>query len=323
MHWAAMREAGFSGGIRFLFWMYRHGGIGLFRLLLFLVMPWYFLTNVLARRASIEYLARLYETSGGATPAPGWRNSFRHFTRFGENILDTLVAADAQGVLRQSWHVDGLEHLERLLDAGRGGVIITAHFGNPEICRRLSRKVHAASRLTILVHTRHAGRFNRVLASLDEARDVDLIQVGDINAMTAMRLSERIAAGGFVIIAGDRVPLAPGGATLAVDFLGREARFPCGPYILAAALACPTLMLFSASEKDGFFVTVRPLVERVVLPRRERAAAIRPYLETYVAALTRECLEHPLQWFNFFPFWQTPRHHPEPVKHEKSTESLA
>ncbi|MDR2031672.1 MAG: acyltransferase [Azoarcus sp.] len=305
MHWAAIKEAGFAGGIRFLFRIYRHGGIWPFRILLFLVMPWYFLTYALARRASIEYLERLYETSGGATPAPGWRNSFRHFMSFGENILDKLAAADARGV-RRPYHVDGIEHFDRLLDAGRGGIVITAHFGNPELCRRLSRKVHAASRLTVLAHTRHARHFNHILKSLDPEQDIDLIQVDSISAATAMLLSERIAAGGFVIITGDRVPVAPGSTTLTAAFLGKEAHFPSGPYILAAALACPVLMLFSSSEGNDFFVTVRPLAERIVLPRRERAAAIRPYLETYAAVLAGECLAHPLQWFNFFPFWQAP-----------------
>ncbi|MDR0715949.1 MAG: acyltransferase [Azoarcus sp.] len=324
MHWAAMKEAGFAGGLRFLFWIYRRGGMWPFRVLLFLVMPWYFLTNTLARRASLEYLARLYETSGGSTPAPGWRNSFRHFMSFGENILDKLVAADTRGA-RQPYHVKGVEHVDRLLDAGRGGIIITAHFGNLELCRRLSHKVHATARLTVLVHTHHAERFNRVLKSLDPEQDVDLVQVDNISAATAMLLSERIAAGGLVIITGDRIPITPGNssATLTASFLGKEAHFPSGPYILAAVLACPVYMLFSSSAGNAFFVTMRPLAERIVLPRRARAAAIRPYLETYVDALTRECLEHPLQWFNFFPFWQAPRHHQEPVKDEKSTKSLA
>jgi predicted LPLAT superfamily acyltransferase len=201
---------------------------------------------------------------------------------------------------------EGLGPLERLIDEKRGALIITAHFGNPELCRRLSYERHGGLRLLILVHTGHAERFNRMLKTMDPDMGIEMIEVGGIGPATAMRLSEHIAGGGFVVIAGDRVPLAPGGATLAASFLGKEAHFPIGPYILAAALACPVFAMFGARHDRGFAVTVYPLSERVVLPREShqaRAAAIRPHLEAYAAALAGECRKYPLQWFNFFPFW--------------------
>jgi predicted LPLAT superfamily acyltransferase len=175
--------------------------------------------------------------------------------------------------------------------------------GNLELCRRLAQN-HPHLRLTALVHTRHAQRFNQILHTLNPEMEIDLIQVDSVNVATAMLLSERIDAGGFVVIAGDRVPVTSGGATLAVPFLGAPAHFPIGPYVLAAALGCPVLTLFSARRAEGFSVTIRSLSERIVLPRRERHQAILPYLRDYVAALTEECRKNPLQWFNFFPFWQ-------------------
>ncbi|MDR1229611.1 MAG: hypothetical protein LBK55_11495 [Azoarcus sp.] len=305
MHWTRVGEAGFLGGIRFLHWVYRHGGIWLFRALLYAIMPWFFLSKGVARRASLEYLACLHETSGGATPAPNWRNGFRHFMNFGEAMLEQLTAVDARenaGMLSSS---NGLESLDRMLDEGHGVLVVATHIGSLMSLYRLGCSRYAHIPFTLLVHTRHAGRFNQILSSLNPALEIDMIQVGSIDAATAMLLSERIDAGGVVVITGDRVPVAPGSSAMMVSpFLGKDAQFPIGPYVLGAVLACPVFMMFSARFREGVSVTVRRLADRIVLPRRARGAAIRPYLDAYVAALTEMCIEHPLQWFNFFPFWQ-------------------
>jgi predicted LPLAT superfamily acyltransferase len=302
MHWAKVGEAGFTGGIRFLFWVYRHFGAWPFRGVLFFVILWFFVTRKIARRASLDYLRRLHEESGGTTPPPAYRNSFRHFLTFAETILEKLLAYDAR-LDDLPYHANGAEPLLRLVAEKRGALIITAHLGNLELCRRLTRN-RQHMKLTVLVHTRHAKRFNQMLHALNPEQDIDLVQVETIDFTTAMLLSERIEAGGFVVIAGDRVPVRPGNATLTLPFLGAPARFPLGPYILAAALACPVFTLFSARRAGEFFIHIRLLAERVTLPRREREKAILPYLRAYVAALTEECRNNPLQWFNFFPFWE-------------------
>ncbi|MDR2678971.1 MAG: acyltransferase, partial [Zoogloeaceae bacterium] len=244
-HWADIGEAGFLGGMRLLFWIYRHLGASPFRLALTLVMLWFFATRRLARNASREYLARLHAASGGTTPAPTWRNVFRHFMAFGEVLLDKLRVSDPRQRFTPPWQAEGLEQVKQLLDARRGALIITAHFGNLEICRHLADQVDTRIALTILVHTRHAERFNRLLQKLNPTQETDLIQVDSLDAGIAMRISERIAAGGFVVIAGDRVPLS-GQDTQTTPFIGAAAAFPVGPYLLAAALDCPVLTMFSA-----------------------------------------------------------------------------
>ncbi|MDR3212887.1 MAG: acyltransferase [Azoarcus sp.] len=324
MHWARIGETGFLGGIRFLHWVYRYGGIWLFRAVLCLVMPWFFLSNSVARRASLEYLARLRETSGGATPAANKWNAFRHFMSFGENVLEKLIVADVRENVRNPVGAEGLESLHRLVDEGRGVLVVSAHFGNLMFLHRLWRNQRAHVRFTLFAHTRHAGRFNRFLHSLNPEMEIDLIQADNVDVGTAMLLSERVAAGGIVVFTGDRVPVTLGSkATVAAPFLGREAHFPAGPYVLAAALGCPMFMVFSARCREGFSVTARQLAERVVLPRREREAAIRTYLATYVAALTEVCVKYPLQWFNFYPFWRDPAGEPNPAPDEKPSKPLA
>jgi predicted LPLAT superfamily acyltransferase len=42
------------------------------------------------------------------------------------------------------------------------------------------------------------------------------------------------------------------------------------------------------------------------LPRREREQAIAHHAARYAARLEYFCRKAPLQWFNFFDFWQRP-----------------
>ncbi|MDR2678977.1 MAG: hypothetical protein LBB51_06020, partial [Zoogloeaceae bacterium] len=91
--------------------------------------------------------------------------------------------------------------------------------------------------------------------------------------------------------------------TQTTPFIGAAAAFPVGPYLLAAALDCPVLTMFSAHDAQGFSVRFRLLADAIRLPRKGRREAALPFLRQYVAALEAECCKNPLQWFNFFPFW--------------------
>jgi predicted LPLAT superfamily acyltransferase len=95
---------------------------------------------------------------------------------------------------------------------------------------------------------------------------------------------------------------------LDVPFLGAEAAFPIGPWVLAAALDCPVYWLACYQRPgDGGRHTLvcEQLRERVELPRKSRESALRAVIADYVQHLERACREAPLAWFNFFPFWRT------------------
>jgi predicted LPLAT superfamily acyltransferase len=182
-------------------------------------------------------------------------------------------------------------------------------------------------KLTVLVHTKHAQAFNRMLAQLDPRSTLDLLQVTEMTPATAMMLSERIAQGQFVVIAGDRVPVAPParsrehqGASpqsrvVLAPFLGQAAPFPVGPYVLASVLQCPIYMLFSTRGANGPEVHFELLRTAFKLPRKgragaekvdPRAAALTALATDYAARLEHYCALSPLEWANFYDFWQTP-----------------
>ncbi|MCH8620674.1 acyltransferase [Undibacterium sp. TS12] len=300
-HWASLNEVSFVAGMHLLFWVFRIFGRWPFRLFLYPVLAWYVLTKKVARKASLDYLARVQ----AYTPVSlGWPGVMKHFAAFAENILDKMLL---WGGLFDASKVEysGQQQMHGQLQTGRGALLICSHLGNLEMCRVLSRR-YPEVKLTILVHTKHAQAFNRMLAQLDPGSQMNLLQVTEMTPATAMLLAERIEAGGFVVIAGDRIPVAVQPRVAYANFLGQKAAFPVGPFVMAGILQCPVYLLFSLQMDGRPQVCFEMLRESVRLPRRERDQALQALVAEYAARLEHYTVRAPLQWFNFYDFWHLP-----------------
>jgi predicted LPLAT superfamily acyltransferase len=301
-HWAALNEFSFVSGMRLLFWICRWFGRWPFRLVLYPVLLWYVLTKPLPRRASLAYLQRVRHF---VDIRSGMLGVIQHFAAFAETILDKMLL---WGGLFKTDKVEyhGLERMNQDIVEKRGFVLICSHLGNLELCRVLSR-LRKDMRLTVLVHTKHAKAFNQMLATLNPDSQLNLMQVTEMNAATAMLLAAKIEQGEFVVIAGDRVPVSANPRVAVADFLGQPAAFPVGPYILGSVLQCPIYLLFSMQRGNHYEVHFELLRDSVRLPRKEREEALAALVADYAARLQYHCLRAPYQWFNFFDFWHLPR----------------
>lgn len=306
-HWAAMGESTFVAGVWLLYGVHRLFGRWLFRLLLAPVVLMHWLTRPALREASLQYLQRLHAAQPGLfAREPGWREGLRHVACFAETMLDKLLAMADRYPTAQV-REQGVSAVEADLRAGRGGIFITAHMGCLELCRAIARRKQHLLRLTVLVHTKHAEAFNRILQRLDPHSTVNLLEVGDFGPATAVRLKELVDAGAWVAIAGDRVPLHSA-QTASVDFLGHAAPLPVGAYVLASLLRCPLVLLACVHEGDAYRIHFERLAEQVILPRGQRAEALARHAQQYADALQRLLRTSPYDWFNFFPFWDQARY---------------
>jgi predicted LPLAT superfamily acyltransferase len=303
-HWASINESSFVAGMRLLFWVCRVFGRWPFRVVLYPVLAWYVAVKPVARRASSSYLARMNQVTPVAT---GWLGVIRHFAAFAENILDKMLLWGGL-VDTGSVRFHGLAQMQQLIDEKRGALLLCSHLGNVDLCRVLSHR-QSGLKLTVLVHTRHARAFNDMLAALDPRSQMNLMQVTDMTPATAMLLSERVANGEFVVIAGDRVPVARGPRVAMAPFLGKKAAFPVGPYVLASVLQCPIYLMFPLRSQQGYEVHFEQLSDTLRLPRKGRDAALAQLARAYAARLQHYAALSPLEWFNFYDFWHTQSGH--------------
>ncbi|HTD28360.1 MAG TPA: acyltransferase [Xanthomonadaceae bacterium] len=305
LHWADIGERTFAIGIRFLGGVYRWFGRVPFRICLYPVLLFYWLTSATARRASMEYLQRIQASHQVFKREPGRRTSLRHFACFAETLLDKTLAMSGRYAFDRVI-IYGAEAIVENIEAGQGGLIITAHLGCLELMQA-SASLRSGLKINILVHTAHAERFNRILAGLNPEAQVQLLQVSAFNAPTAMLLADRVAAGEWIAIAGDRIPVS-GDRALRVSFLGKPALFPAGPYLLASLLRCPVYLMACVHEGTGYRASVHKLTDRVLLPRAQREQAMTAYAASFVRWIEERLRESPLDWFNFYAFWdQTSR----------------
>ena len=310
-HWAQIGESTFVAGMWLLFHVHRVLGRWPFLLCLYPVILYYWLSKPIARRSSLEYLRYMQAAHGVWHASPGWRQSLQHFRMFAQVILDKMLAISGSYPASRV-RISGHEAILDLIARGQGGVFVTAHMGCIELCQVLAEK-RKGLRLNVLVHTKHAEQFNRVLDRLSPDNKVRFLQVTDFNAATAMMLSERVAQGEFIAIAGDRVPVQKSKTTSA-QFLGHEAPFPSGPYVIAALLKCP-LFLMTCTHVDnvngngkGYALRISELAAQVELPRARRDAAIADYAAKYAHSVEERLVAAPFDWFNFFPFWTQADH---------------
>ena len=272
------------------------------QLFLYPIVIYYWLINRQARQASKAYLNRLaiYTPSLKLSGSFFW--SFRHFFSFANAIIDKLAAWSGT-LLRTDVQYYGRNELKAEILKGQGVVLLGSHLGNLEICRVIA-DFDKTIRINVLIHNKHAQKFNRLLKQTSDKSQLNLIQVTEITAVTSMLLKDKIDDGELVIIAADRSLARDRENVTKVTFLGAEALIPQGPFILASLLKCPVYTVFCLKQQGKHVIYFDHLNDMQNFPRKTREQAIQPIIQRYADCLQTYCLKEPLQWFNFFDFWR-------------------
>ena len=301
-HWVQMEERGIIWGMQALLKVYLLFGCKVLQLFLYPVVSYYWLINSKGRQASLQYLQRVSAYLPANSIQIGLYGSYRHFISFANAIIDKLAAWSGAITLRDvEFH--GREVIQQHLQKKQGLVILGSHLGNLEVGRvmaYLGKRV----KVNVLMHTKHAEKFNTLLSRYAGDGSMNLIQVTEINAATAMLLQDRIDAGELVVIAADRTPVTGLNRVAKADFLGKTALFPQGPFILASLLKCPVYTLFCLKQHGKQTLYFEHFSDGLSFPRKQRDTLIQGCVQAFADRLQRYCLQEPLQWFNFYDFWQ-------------------
>jgi predicted LPLAT superfamily acyltransferase len=299
-HWGGLGERGMYWGLQAGAWAYRLLGRRGCMTILAPVVLYFYLTGGNRRHASLDFLRRAF--AAGGRPSPGWWDGYRHFLSFARRALDSFIAwmgrMPADSV--RPMEVAALEHAKA---QPRGAVFIVSHHGNVEVSRALL-DAKTRRRVVVLTHTRHAENYNRILREFNPEAAVNMLQVTEMGPDTAIMLEQRVNSGDWLFIAGDRTPVSGNRRTSVAPFLGADAEFSQGPYLMAALLDCPIYLFFCRRQGDHYELRVEPLADRAVLPRGQRAEALARYAAAYASRLEKHVLEDPFQWYNFFDFWR-------------------
>ncbi|WP_172894909.1 glycosyltransferase family 2 protein [Buttiauxella agrestis] len=309
-HWAQVPERKGLAGMRLMLNIYQRLGRRAFNALLYPVVAWMWLTGSTQRKASQQWLARVREQAQTQQiMLPNGLNSYRHFLRFGDAMLNKIAAW--RGDIIWGRDIEFAPGSREVLQpqAGQGKLILAAHLGDIEASRALAQ-VEAGLVINALVFTEHAQRFRQIIEEIAPQAGVNLLPVSHIGPETAMMLQEKLEAGEWVAIVGDRIAVNPqrGGERRVCwsEFMGRPAPFPQGPFILAAALRCPVILMMVLREQGKLRIHAEHFADPLLLPRATRQQALQEHIDFYAQRLEFYALRSPLDWFNFYDFWQLP-----------------
>ncbi len=307
MHWAGRAENGSYLALRLLLTLYRFGGKWLIMLSLAPVLAYFFLKDRNARSASLQFLQQVHQYKGAQSPfkrTPGYWQSYQHFWQF---ALAALAKIDGWlgRIAQDSVTYGGNLSFETIVYSGKGAVLIGSHLGNQEVCRALVHSKYPV-RINILAHTRHTAAFNRILKESNSDVDLHLIEVTELTPAVSVMLSECIERGELVVIVGDRISAQAPERSVWADFLGKPAPFAIGPWVLASVLQCPVYLMFCLKQPGGYNLMFEPFAERIDIPRKQRQQELTRLAQSYATVLETVACRYPLQWFNFYDFWQLP-----------------
>jgi predicted LPLAT superfamily acyltransferase len=310
--WRKIPEAGTVIGLRLIVLVARLFGRRIAGWILYVAALYYAIIRGTARRASRDYLRRVGQPATFA-------NVVRHVHTFARVSLDRLFFLTGRW---ESFRFEQQNHdmLVQIARTGRGVVLLGAHLGSFEVMR--CRAKDSGLPINIVADFSNAERVNGVLRSLAPDIDTRLIALGTdpVAAMLAIRAA--IDRGELVAILGDRQPdprpgergepgkLGKPDSTRVVvsQFLGADAAFPAGPWLLAHALRCPVYFVAGIyTPPNHYALHFECLADEVKLDRHDRAGALARYSQRYASMLETYVRSAPLNWFNFFDFWSTAR----------------
>ena len=262
---------------------------------LYPVVLFYVFVAGAGRKGSLLYQDRLFGPSTG--PLQRFLRAYRHFLQFARTLVDNMLLGSRGPGVFTCTH-EGLEHLETASEQKKGAVLLTAHLGNWQLaCGLLEGRLKA--RIALVAYKGEEEKLARYLEGATTLKPL-IIPVGDSD-MASLSILHALRDGEMVAMQGDR-PVDS--RVVRVPFLGVEAPFAVGPFIVAALSGAPLISTFNVQVGPTSYRFIADPPRRYAFDRsRDRNAQMREWVEDYARRLEALVREYPYQWFNFFDFW--------------------
>lgn len=254
------------------------------------VVPPSMAINGRARRATRRYLR---ERMGYGSWRSFW-GTYRNMCVFAQVVVDKFAMYAGK---KFTIELDGYDNFLRLSDGESGFVQLSSHIGNYEIAGY--SLVAEKKRFNALVF---GGEKESVMENRSKMFNGNNIRMIPMRAdMSHLFVIDRALADGEILsMPADRVFGSQ--KAFSLEFLGGEANFPQGPFIVAATRRVPMLFVAVMKKKaKTYHVTVRELSQPATGSTKERALKL---AQAYVGELEQVLRKHPLQWYNYFDFWK-------------------
>ena len=279
-------------GYRIFVWVLKTFGVLPAYFLLRFVVLYYFFFSYKASRQ----IYSLYRRKLGYSRATSLNKLYKNYYLLGQSIIDKVVLMS--GIKNNfSFDFDGEENLLNIAAMQKGGILLSAHLGNWDVAGHLFTRLH--TRINIVMYDGEHEKIKEYLEGVTGKRNVNIIVIkNDLSHIYA--ISDAFAKNELVCMHADR--FIEGNKTLTTRFLGEEARFPMGPFLLASKFKVPVSFVFAVKEsKLHYHLFASPVIDYTGI---SKDALMQQMLNDFAAEMEYKTKKYPEQWFNYYDFWE-------------------
>lgn len=286
------KTGGGNFGQRFLFGFLKFVKVTVLYPVLPLVVPVYCVVNHKAFGSIFRYFRDIHHFSGWRS---FWKTIHNHLL-FGQVVLDRFAVL-AGNILQFQFEIENQEVFNSLLEKPGGFIIAGSHIGNFELtghCLNQDKK-----RINAVIYGGEGAVMKRRRNTAFSRNNVRLVPVSE-DLSHLFIIKDALEKGEIVTILCDRI--WGSNKTLTVNFLGREAKFPLGTFLLAAQLQVPVISIINTKVRGRRYHSVIQQLDcpDSSLPLRKQSEQI---AISYAHSLENVLRKHPVQWFNYYDFW--------------------
>ncbi|MDW8849603.1 lipid A biosynthesis acyltransferase [Flavobacterium sp. MMLR14_040] len=275
-------------GYKIFVFLIQKAGVKSAYVLLYFVASYYFLFLKKSNRAISYYFKERLQYSNFKSK----KMVFKSYYTFGQTIIDKIsISAGMRN--KFTYEFDGIEILKNLLAEKKGGVLISAHIGNFEIAEHFLGDIDIDFQINLVTTDLEHSAIKNYLESVTQKPTVKFIIIKD-DLSHIFEINAALANNELVCFTGDRY--FEGTKSLSEKILGEEAHFPAGPFLIASRLKVPVVFVYVMKETNLHY---HLYAREAVVKHRDEKALLRSYVESVESMLQK----YPLQWFNYFDFW--------------------
>jgi predicted LPLAT superfamily acyltransferase len=219
---------------------------------------------------------------------------------FGQTILDKVaVMAGIKDVIRVT-NPSGV-NLDKLVAMGKGGILISGHIGNYEVAGQGLNRLNVP--FNVLMYENEEENIKSYMNKVMKEKRIKIIAINEETKSHIIELHTAFSNNELVVMHGDRY--REGAKTLTTSFFGRPAKFPAGPFIMAAKFGVPLAIVFAVKINSTTyeFTCAEPILVTKTRGDAQLEKTCSELLEKYVSELEKKVREVPHQWFNYYDFW--------------------
>ncbi|NOU39112.1 MAG: lipid A biosynthesis acyltransferase [Ferruginibacter sp.] len=229
----------------------------------------------------------------------GWLKSitkiYTNAFLLGQSIIDKVVLmSDIKNNF--TFNFDGEANLREIVALQKGGILLSAHIGTWDIAGHLLKRLNTV--INIVIFDGEQAQIKNYMDKITGKKSIKIIVIkNDLSHIYA--ISDAFKNNELLCMHADR--FLEGNKTISTKFLGKEAKFPIGPFVLASTFKVPVSYVFAVKENKLHYHLFASKIKNY--DGQIKDIVIKNMLTDYAAEMEIKVKKYPAQWFNYFNFW--------------------